>query len=156
MNDAARGLARLASFVLVFAVIYYFTSGRNEGLASLVGKPSPNFQFKESAAPGAAAQARDLASLYGRVVVLDFWAPWCEACRVSSPMVHKVANDLRDNAVTFLSVNVDQQPSAQQDFHVRVLPTFVVIDTKNVVHDVIEGVPSEEKLRKTIQAASES
>ena len=115
-----------------------------------------------------------MAGLRGRVVVLDFWASWCQPCRRSIPILNALEAELAGQPVTFLGVNVEQfGPRRLQQVHtelgatfptlqdltgevkarygVSVLPTLVVLDGEGVVRHVGTGVPNADSLRATIR-----
>ena len=59
-----------------------------------------------------------LASLRGKVIVMDFWATWCGPCRVQHPLYDQVMDKFRGrNDVVFLSVDTDEDRS--------IVPTFL-------------------------------
>jgi thiol-disulfide isomerase/thioredoxin len=50
-----------------------------------------------------------MASLKGKVVVLDFWATWCGPCRGQHPLYEQVKQRFQDNSdVVFLSIDTDE------------------------------------------------
>ena len=59
-----------------------------------------------------------LASLRGKVIVMDFWATWCGPCRVQHPLYDQVMDKFRGRGdVVFLSVDTDEDRS--------IVPTFL-------------------------------
>jgi len=68
-------------------------------------------------------------------VVVDFWAEWCGPCKVMSPLVDDLANELGDK-VKVVKLNIDENPNAPTKYGVRGIPTFMVfkggqlVDTK--------------------------
>ncbi|HTS12639.1 MAG TPA: redoxin family protein [Candidatus Limnocylindrales bacterium] len=61
-----------------------------------------------------------LSTVKGRVLVLSFWATWCEPCRELEPMFNEVATAWDGNSgVTFLAVNTDEDQSLVEPFLAR-------------------------------------
>jgi thioredoxin 2 len=60
-------------------------------------------------------------------VLVDFWAPWCAPCRMAAPEVKKAASALAGRAVV-VKLNTDANPRAAQEFGVRGIPMFAVVD----------------------------
>jgi thiol-disulfide isomerase/thioredoxin len=53
-----------------------------------------------------------LLSLKGKVIVMDFWATWCEPCRIQHPLFEQLRIHFKsDDRVVFLEVNADQDRS---------------------------------------------
>lgn len=58
----------------------------------------------------------ELSSLRGKVVVLNFWAPWCSPCRVEAPEFDQVARATKAQGVEFVGVAIRDNERAVSGF----------------------------------------
>jgi cytochrome c biogenesis protein CcmG/thiol:disulfide interchange protein DsbE len=65
-----------------------------------------------------------LASLRGQVVVLNFWASWCEPCRDEAPLLEQAQARLSRHRATVLGVSYRDTTSDSRDFVRRYRLTF--------------------------------
>ena len=84
-----------------------------------------------------------------RPVVVDFWADWCEPCKVLMPLLEKIANEYQ-GAFLLAKVNADEQQAIVQQFGVRSLPTVMVIQNGQPV-DGFTGAQPETEVRKMLE-----
>jgi thiol-disulfide isomerase/thioredoxin len=57
-----------------------------------------------------------LSSLRGKVVLVDFWASWCEPCKKELPLLDKLATKLRARGIEIVTVNIDDDASKADSF----------------------------------------
>ena len=84
-----------------------------------------------------------------RPVVVDFWADWCEPCKVLMPMLEKIADEYQ-GAFLLAKVNADEQGMIAQQFGVRNLPTVMVIQGGQPV-DGFAGAQPESAVREMLE-----
>jgi len=65
-------------------------------------------------------------------VLLDFWAAWCGPCRMVSPIVDEIAEEVTHAKVG--KVNVDEQPALASQFRVMSIPTLAVVKNGKIVN----------------------
>lgn len=79
---------------------------------ALVGVAAPPFELSAPDGRGKVA----LSSYAGKVVIVDFWATWCEPCRQSFPAYQGLVDKLGGELVV-IGVSVDEEPDG--------IPAFV-------------------------------
>ena len=128
-----------------------------------VGDLTANFELTDSEGSEIA-----LSDLRGSAVLVNFWATWCEPCRLEMPLFQERYERLKDKGFTVLAVNADEPLNTveefqqemgltfpvlldvdgqlQRQFRVRGFPTSILIDQEGVIQAVHIGVLHEDQL----------
>ncbi|MCX6094091.1 MAG: TlpA disulfide reductase family protein [Candidatus Bipolaricaulota bacterium] len=88
----------------------------------LDGFPAPGFTALD-----AQGSPVDVASLRGKIVLLDFWAAWCAPCLEELPTIASIHEALSDQGVVVLGVNLDRSDTAFRDALARLALPYVQI-----------------------------
>jgi len=82
-------------------------------------------------------------------VIVDFWAPWCPACRVYAPVIDELANKFHGRIV-FAKVNSDQNPVSKTKYGIEAIPTLLFFSNGQVVQTHV-GALEQEQLRDLVK-----
>ena len=80
------------------------------------------------------------------VVLVDFWAPWCNPCRMLGGILEQVAAELPAD-VTIGKVNIDENPDIARKFGVMSIPSLFYMENGKVVRKTMGAMPKQEILR---------
>jgi len=83
-----------------------------------------------------------------KTIIVDFWAPTCNPCKLMEPGLEKIAADYQEN-VKVLKVNVNESPVTSSRFFVRSLPTLLFIKNGLVKTQII-GAANPGQIEKTL------
>lgn len=83
-------------------------------------------------------------------VLIDFWAAWCAPCRMLSPTIESLADDMTGK-IKVGKINVDEQPELASAFRVSSIPTVNMVKGNQVIMQSV-GVKSKQALKSEIEA----
>jgi len=83
--------------------------------------------FALTAIAADSGDALDLERLRGKVVLLDFWASWCEPCRHSFPWLNEMQTKYAGRGLVIIGVNVDREHADAERFLREIPATFRIV-----------------------------
>ncbi|MGC8776471.1 MAG: thioredoxin [Candidatus Micrarchaeia archaeon] len=77
-------------------------------------------------------------------VVIDFWAEWCGPCRIFSPIIEKVSEDLKyKGKVRFYKLNTDENSEIAAAYGIMSIPTAAFFENGEVKSISVGAIPQE-------------
>jgi cytochrome c biogenesis protein CcmG, thiol:disulfide interchange protein DsbE len=156
----------IASIGILFAVVNF---NKKEVVVLESGKAAPDFTLQT-----VDGQNVKLSDLKGKVVVVNFWATWCEPCRQEMPAIEKAYEHYKDQGLVVLGVNLkennvsvkgfaenyhltfpivmDKDGSVAVDtYKVKPIPTSFFIDRQGILRQKVEQPMTELFLQNTLE-----
>jgi len=153
-------VAELYRMVMVIAVAGILSGPASLYAAPRSGQAAPNFKVSTTS-----GQQVSLENYRGHVLVLDFFATWCQPCRASIPHLVEMNRKYGKQGLQVLGMSADEDgekdvkvfadknritypvalagESTLADFGVRSVPVMFVIDKKGRVAEVFRGFTDE-------------
>ncbi|MBI3564362.1 MAG: TlpA family protein disulfide reductase [Elusimicrobia bacterium] len=98
--------AMLVAALAAGAVAAYLLAAPKRSDAPSASAPEPAAELK---VPGLDGKTADLAAYKGQVVLVDFWATWCDPCREEIPGLVSLYDRLKGKGFVLLGVSMDEE-----------------------------------------------
>ena len=76
-------------------------------------------------------------------ILLDFWAPWCDPCKILKPLVESLAKE-RDDFV-LVKINIEEDGETPRKYKVKSVPCFILLQ-EGKEQNRISGIVNMEKI----------
>lgn len=97
--------------IISLAVVVVVLMASQGNALDITGAAAPDFTLKSISGSDIA-----LSSLKGRVVLLNFWATWCPACKDEMPSMNSIYLKYKDSGLVVVAVSTDDSTKAVEKF----------------------------------------
>ena len=84
-----------------------------------------------------------------KLIVVDFWAPWCGPCKQLTPILEKIISK-SGNKVTLVKINIDENQQIAAQLRIQSIPTVYAFKDKQIVN-AFQGVIPENQIVEFIE-----
>ena len=83
-----------------------------------------------------------------KLIVVDFWAPWCGPCKQLTPVLEKIVNG--SDKVTLVKINIDENQQIASQLRIQSIPTVYAFKDKQIAN-AFQGVLPEKQVIEFIE-----
>ena len=76
------------------------------------------------------------------LVLVDFWAEWCEPCKALAPKLEEIATEF-SGKIKIMKVNVDENHNSPATYGVRGIPTLILFKNGKQVEQIVGNHPKD-------------
>lgn len=156
---------------IFLACIASFVSSTFAAENAILGKSAPEFSF-----PTLTGEKYTLASIPGKIKIINFWATWCTPCQKEIPLLNKLHEEYTEDGLQIIGIAIDNAEAVKKFIDLipieylhliggfeasalvekygnqqGVLPYTVIIDRRGKILSVAAGLLTEQYLRKSIE-----
>tara|TARA_B100001121_G_scaffold262558_1_gene242958 strand:- start:99 stop:422 length:324 start_codon:yes stop_codon:yes gene_type:complete len=76
-------------------------------------------------------------------VIVDFWAEWCGPCKMLTPILEELSNEMK-NEINVVKVNLDENQDLAMKYSIRSIPTLLLFKEGNLIDTKVGLLPKNE------------
>ena len=76
-------------------------------------------------------------------VIVDFWAEWCGPCKMLTPILEELSNEMK-NEINVVKVNLDENQDLDMKYSIRSIPTLLLFKEGNLIDTKVGLLPKNE------------
>ena len=89
-----------------------------------------------------------------KLIVVDFWAPWCGPCKDLGPRIEKIISQT-DNKVNLIKINIDKNKELASQLNIQSIPTVYAFKDAKIVNAFQGSIPEKEIIKFIEKALGE-
>ena len=139
-----KGLLLSLALIVVVAGVYFTTRHHGARAGETITAIGDHSLAPDFSLPDLTGHKLDLSSYRGKVVLLDFWATWCDPCREEIPYFVELQNMYRDQGLQIIGVSMDDGPEPVREFYQHFKMNYPVVmgDARTgVLYGGVLGLP---------------
>lgn len=117
----------------------------------ICGRCKTPLEFPDVPVHGRAANFKQEVLEWPGIVLIEFWAKWCGACRMIAPVLDELALQ-KAGFMKVVKVDVDEEPQLAGSFHIKATPTLVLYQNGGKINE-IAGALNKEQLKSWIEGS---
>ncbi len=75
-----------------------------------------------------------------KLVITDFWAPWCVPCKMVAPVLEELSSDYPDN-LKVVKINVDEEGELAAKYNIVSIPALLIFKNGEIVDQHVGAAP---------------
>lgn len=80
--------------------------------------------------------------------LLDFWAPWCNPCKLMNPILDEIQKEYQD--LKIVKINVDEDAGMVNNYNITSVPTYILIKDDGEIISFVNGAMPKYKFIKEL------
>ena len=76
-------------------------------------------------------------------VIVDFWAEWCGPCKMLTPILEELSDEMKDE-IKVVKVNLDENQDLAMKYSIRSIPTMLLFNDGNLIDTKVGLLPKSE------------
>src|SRR5579864_1459521 len=140
MRILKKGILRILGLIVLVAGFYFTIRHHGAGVGISNASTSERSLAPDFSLPDLAGQTLDLSSYRGKVILLDFWATWCDPCREEIPQFIELQNKYGGQGLQIIGVSMDDGPERVRDFYQRFKINYPVVMGNAKIGELYGGV----------------